>query len=93
MKWLYNEITETVEDHDEFILVDVPDSIDQEDREAVRRYIKYDADNLNDRQGIVSDRDVVESLRLILDAEDLPIKQVLHIIDSLTDAMTNNYGA
>jgi hypothetical protein len=91
MKWLYNYHTGEIKDIDHWVLADVPISVDQEDWRAVRRHVLEDT-TVGDFQGIIGDRDVVESLRLLLDVEGVSAQLVRRILVSLNDAIANNYG-
>ena len=87
----YGVDTKSIEDVSQLVIVEVPQSVmsEHEDPDALADYI----DNTNlASQSIVGVLDVVDSLRLILHADQqVPDAAVPEIVGSLIDAISNNF--
>lgn len=88
-KIIYGMDTGSIEDFGQCVLVRVPEEA-EEDSTLLEDLLQS---GRFQRQGLVGDKDVAESLQLILRAEEPPLseEQIGRILASLTDAISNNY--
>jgi len=86
----YGRDTESLEDPEQVVLLDLPDECSDMDSDELTEWIAENWDWPDMRvQEIVGITDVMESLSLILGAET-DAATAKRILDSLSDALTNN---